>query len=274
MSHIHNNGENDKSLDESLDTLGRAYDRLPHDEPPELLDQAILNSARRAVEKKPHWLKFGWLQGLTTAAVFVLALSIIVNQREQVPLFESGGRDGELGGLQREKVSGKQSAKAPSADMRMELKEKSDIRQDALKGAPASAAAEIQSAEADITNQAPQPATVTQRSLGVQESVPAKTDSVDADATRNEAVLGEPLADEAHLVVDKPEAVRLSKRARDDVEAEYVAGEAGVDAETEIGSILQNIIRLRESGDKAWVTELELFKQNYPDYPLPEALSD
>ena len=73
MNTIHNNGENDKSLNEDLHRLGKAYGQLPHDQPPQLLDQAILNSAHRAVENKPHWMKFGWLHGLTTAAVFVLA---------------------------------------------------------------------------------------------------------------------------------------------------------------------------------------------------------
>jgi hypothetical protein len=72
MNTIHNNGDNDKSLNDGMEKLGRAYDQLPNEEPPELLDQAILSSAHRAVEKKPHWMKFGWLHGLTTAAVVVL----------------------------------------------------------------------------------------------------------------------------------------------------------------------------------------------------------
>ena len=60
MNSIHNNGENDQSLSEGLDKLGRAYEHLPDDEPPELLDQAILNRAHRAVEKTPHWMTV-WL---------------------------------------------------------------------------------------------------------------------------------------------------------------------------------------------------------------------
>ena len=71
MNSIHNNGENDKSLNEDLDKLGRSYAGLEQDEPPELLDQAILNSAHRALEKKSRWMKFSWVHGLTTAAVFI-----------------------------------------------------------------------------------------------------------------------------------------------------------------------------------------------------------
>ena len=84
MNSIHNNGENDQSLNEGLDKLGNAYAQLPDEQPPELLDQAILNQAHRAVEKKPHWMQFGWLHGLTTAAVVVLAISLVFN-RQAIP---------------------------------------------------------------------------------------------------------------------------------------------------------------------------------------------
>jgi hypothetical protein len=103
MNSIHNNGGSDKSLNDGLDELGHAYGQLDQDEPPQLLDQAILNSAHRAVEKKPHWMKIGWLQGLTTAAVFVLAFSLILNQREPAPVFESDTRSAEPVSLQSEK---------------------------------------------------------------------------------------------------------------------------------------------------------------------------
>ena len=78
MNSHHKNGEKDTSLKDGLDKLGQAYGRLDHETPPDLLDQAILNRAHRAVEKKPRWMQFGWLHGLTTAAVFVLAFSILV----------------------------------------------------------------------------------------------------------------------------------------------------------------------------------------------------
>ena len=112
MNTIHNNGENDKSLKDGLEKLGRVYDRLPNDEPPALLDQAVLNSAHRAVEKKPHWMKFGWLHGLSTAAVEVLALSIIINQRELVPGFDDAVSMEETTGPLR-KTAGKKEVDQP-----------------------------------------------------------------------------------------------------------------------------------------------------------------
>lgn len=90
MNSIHNNGPDDKSLKHDLEDLGQAYRQFSSDEPPELLDKAILNSAHRAVEKKDHWLDFGWIHGATTVAVVVLALSIILTQRQPADLDENG----------------------------------------------------------------------------------------------------------------------------------------------------------------------------------------
>jgi len=276
MSNSHSNGENDKSLNESLDKLGRAYNSLPHDEPPELLDQAILNSARRAVEKKPHWMKFGWLHGLTTAAVFVLALSIILNQREQPPLYESSIRDNELTGLQREKVAKKQSPAVQSDDVRMELKEKSEIRQDVLRDAPVPSAQESEVSQTASEDRAAEPAAEAPRAIHVQDGLQAKTDNADKDVRSNEAVIDEVQVDEADLIVETPDPALLSRQSRPAAVAEYASGEVGAGAETDSDKekILQDIIRLKQSGDKAWITRLETFKQNYPGYPLPEELSD
>lgn len=67
-----------------------AYDRLAENElpgPPEMLDQAVLNRAHAEVDKPRSsrpW-SFGWLHALSTAAVIVLGLTVILQFREQVP---------------------------------------------------------------------------------------------------------------------------------------------------------------------------------------------
>lgn len=90
MNTIQNNGPEDNSLKDDLEKLGRDYQQLRSEEPPELLDQAVLNSAHRALERRAGWMDFGWIHGLTTAAVVVLALTIILTQRQPVPLDEIG----------------------------------------------------------------------------------------------------------------------------------------------------------------------------------------
>lgn len=276
MSNIHNNGENDKPLKDDLVELSNAYGRLPHEEPPELLDQAILNSAHRAVEKKPHWMKFGWLHGLTTTAVFLLALSLIFNIREPVPDYENGMRANESAGLQREKAAKKQSADVKSEDYRMEVKEDAEERQDSLQGVPASAAPQLEGMAIAVGDQATEQLSGTQASTHAQESLQTKTDGADNDASDNEPVLEELLMDKAGLVADTPEFKAISRRPRAAVTREPSVRELGAPAEidAEIEQKLLAIIELKLSGDETWKTELELFKQNYPDYPLPEELSD
>jgi hypothetical protein len=44
--------------------------------------------------------------------------------------------------------------------------------------------------------------------------------------------------------------------------------------DSELEQRLLAIIKLKQSGNESWKTELELFKESYPDYPLPEELTD
>lgn len=230
MNSIHNNGENDKSLNDDLDKLSGVYGQLEHDEPPELLDQAILNSAHRAVEKKPHWMKFGWLHGLTTAAVFVLAFSIILNQREPVPVFENGMRSNESVRVQREKAAKKQSTgELKSEDRRMDMKVISENRQELLRSMPA-----------------------------------------------RELMLEEELMDEVDAMVASPQTATVAKEAFSATVAEPAAfaekARARTDSEAE--QRLLEIIKLKQNGNERWETELELFREAYPDYPLPDELTN
>ena len=275
MNTIHNNGENDNALNDGLGKVGQAYSQLPHEEPPELLDQAILNSAHRAVEKKPHWMKFGWLHGLTTTAVFVLALSLIFNQREQVPDFDDRMRTSESVGLQREKAVKKQSGDIQS-DLRMELKEENEVRQDVFRSTPVPAASPSEAMEITDGDQGMKPAAAGRRSMYAQDSLDAKKDSADNDASDNAPVLEESVMDETDLMADTPELEVIAKKLRPAAVAAPAASEIGASfaIDPAIEQKLLAIISLKQTGNEAWITELEKFKKDYPDYPLPEDLSD
>ena len=67
-------GKRPKGLSEELGRLQSDWDRQERVEPPELLDQAVLNAARRDLEPRPSRGLLPWLGGLSTAAVVVLAL--------------------------------------------------------------------------------------------------------------------------------------------------------------------------------------------------------
>lgn len=271
MNSIHNNGENDKSLNEDLDKLGRGYAGLEQDEPPELLDQAILNSAHRALEKKPHWMKFGWLHGLTTAAVFVLALSLIINQREQAPVVPDG-IDRESLSLPKLDVSAeKPSAKAESDDFRQVKKELNAGRSAAPDNTPSDA--EAGSPPATVPSRssemAPEPMAIDQ--LLLPDTVIG--DEADADLS---AEIEEVVVQEETPAVQREETIRINAfRHQSAVAASpEIEMKERTDTDPETEQQLLAIIRLKQSGDPRWEAELQAFVENHPDYPLPDELKN
>jgi hypothetical protein len=70
--------------DDDLEQLERRYRALANEEPPELVDQAVLNRARAAAEKRTRswpWTR-GWAHNLATAAVVVLAVTVLLQLRD------------------------------------------------------------------------------------------------------------------------------------------------------------------------------------------------
>jgi len=260
MSNIPNNGENDQSLRDDLNRLGEAYGQLQHEEPPELLDQAVLSSAHRAVEKKSGWMQFGWLHGLTTAAVFVLALSVIFNQREQVPVYEDRVRLDDSMGLQRQKAAKKASMDIETDDRSLELKEESAKHLDNFQEIRASAPTGDEAVKAVTPDQTPEP-----------------TSEVLINAYKTEGP--ETKADKDILASESPvEEIREQSRSATVAAAPVTEAETPAEkVDEKVDEIEQQILaimKMKASGNEAWVTELALFKQHYPDYPLPDELSN
>jgi hypothetical protein len=271
MNSIHNNGKNDQSLKDGLDELGHTYGQLPHDEPPDLLDQAILNSAHRAVEKKPHWMKFGWLQGLTTTAVFVLALSLVLNQGETVPVYDDDIRPDESVGSSRQRKVQKQAADIQAGASQKEKKENSVLRQNSADTVPLAAP---QSPPAE--NRMLESVMEVQPSLYAKDTNLGKTDS---DNTENAAITlesEEQIMGEADMSANLPEIEMSRTKPYPAAVARSVSSEIETSNETnlEAEQKIQAIIKLKQNGNEAWKTELELFKESYPDYPLPETLKN
>jgi hypothetical protein len=281
MNSIHNNGGNDKSLNGELDNLSSAYTRLEQDEPPELLDQAILNSAHRALEKKPHWMKFGWLHGLTTTAVFVLAFSLILNQPESTPILEDGISNNETMRLESSKVAKKQlpeikSLEVKSDEFRLEMKTRDVERQDSPQNAPVAAAPMSASKEINPEDRARHSASEVQHSLSAQEGLRQKRESLDQDAEISGALQEEIVSDEADLMVDSLKVEAAYEMPQSLAVEEPVLGEAEsqISEKPGIEQKLLAIIEMKQAGDNQWITELALFKERYPDYPLPDALKN
>jgi hypothetical protein len=77
-------GHKDDAFERDLQRVTDAYRKTRPEEPPALLDQAILNRARRAAENRTTrpW-GFGWIHAVTTAAVIVLAVGIVLHVPER-----------------------------------------------------------------------------------------------------------------------------------------------------------------------------------------------
>jgi len=69
------------AMEEDLKTVESAWSSLHSVEPPELLDRAVLNAARRAVERPPR--RRHWLAAFATVSVVVLALAVVVQQEQE-----------------------------------------------------------------------------------------------------------------------------------------------------------------------------------------------
>jgi hypothetical protein len=86
-----NNPETDSGTgwEEDLATIRSALSGMESVEPPDLLDQAVLNKARRelaASKRKP----IRWVGAFATAAVVVLAMTIVIQQEQKSPVQVKG----------------------------------------------------------------------------------------------------------------------------------------------------------------------------------------
>jgi len=104
----------DPELGKEAEALGTAWSKLEQAEPPEMLDQAILNAARRDLGQRTRRARRGWLGALATAAVVVLALAITVRQDQQGPVPPVSKTDG-LKYEQSAPASAETKAAAPAA---------------------------------------------------------------------------------------------------------------------------------------------------------------
>lgn len=271
MNSTHDNGENGR-LDEDLDRIGRAYTQLEAEEPPELLDMAIRNSARRAVEKKPRRMKFGWLHGLTTAAVFVLALSVIIHQRENRPAPGNGVQFERLQPAPAASPAKRQPEAALSGQARNEQEEAADTAKGLTMPAPAAPASEPRE---QALGEALRDSRQKVSAAPVQQSYAKDTDEYQAGL---EKTIEKKESDKPALesMADATEDAGQAAAARTVVVSAPPPAEpeARGDIDLRAERQLQAIIGMKRNGDEGWKEALKTFIDNHPDYPLPDELKD
>lgn len=303
MNSIRNNGNDDKTLDQDLQDLDQQYQRMESDEPPELLDQAILNRAHRAVESKNSWLDFGWIHGLTTVGLLVLTLSVVVSMRE------SGQFDPTTAPLndqplaqpverQRNESVGELKARdEPEADFHLsEEVSAPSVSRDSVRAnvaaepeppaAPAarltvdSISAEIAEDQANTEMSAEVGSTAKPEAIGqaIDESrqTRAKKENNDresegASENRADATSGQDTS-AARDQLPQKSAAYLDELVvdADNLARPYPYQDLDLAQQAELIAI---ILKHKQADNENWKEELEAFKKAYPDYPLPEELN-
>ena len=69
-----------QKFESDLEAVSASYREQEQASPPELLDQAVLNAARRALPEKRPRRRLGWMTGLATASLATIALTVVLQQ--------------------------------------------------------------------------------------------------------------------------------------------------------------------------------------------------
>jgi len=84
----------DAEFEQNLESVSAAWNELEKAEPPDLLDQAVLNTAQRELETGRKRRSLRWAGALATASIVVIALGIVVQQEPGAPAPPSGPVNG------------------------------------------------------------------------------------------------------------------------------------------------------------------------------------
>ncbi len=91
------NHKADDKLERDLEEIRTVLSREHRGEPPDLLNQAVLNAARRELARRnKQWLPrfpVRWMGAFATASVVILALGLIVQQEQESPVLTGGETD-------------------------------------------------------------------------------------------------------------------------------------------------------------------------------------
>jgi len=233
------NQQSEQGLEQNLEKVRSAWSKLESAEPPELLDQAVLNTARRELESKPRRRSLHWLGAFATATVIVLALTVVIQQDRPVPM------------------PAKQEANGIKLDQAAPVGVKKEADRDAV---------EQKAGRENLDRQL----RLESGQVGearMKRSVPPAA-----------APVSEPQeADEPALM--KASEIEFEETATSSMPAESAdtmsLNEEMADSVSEAEAWIERLLLLKETQqDEKLVEELAAFRETWPDYPLPPELED
>lgn len=246
-----------------------AYTRLHGKDlqgPPDLVDQAVLNRARAAVAK-PHssrpW-SFGWPHALSTLAVIVLGLTVLLQLREQAPTpVPSTSAPSSAVPFSPAPTAESVPAKAAAAPPEQRLKRETETTQspgdDRARAADAIDAGPLLDSET-------RPGDSAARQGNLAERENALTESIDDSAMERSEDLKAVSASRA------PELTK-SRQEGSSTGDELQEPDQGMALQENPQIWLAEIRRLKEAGlTEQFTEELALFRTHWPDVPIPADL--
>jgi len=233
------------------------YRELPREEPPRALDDAILAASRRAVQARPAPLvvptgRRRWYFPVAAAAIIVLAVAVTLHVEREQP--------GE------EMVSAVEPPKEGMADQ-AKSERRTEPRPFAVEPPPLPAeprkqkAAEAPRAPAPVV--APPPSTQPERALGSAQESPGADSREKTDALAKRA-------DEANAQLRQAEGAR----ARSEVMARAAAPVSRFSGATPEQWLLAIEDLKRQGKHEEAQRELTEFRKRYPNYRIPEAITE
>ncbi|NND45168.1 MAG: hypothetical protein HKN58_07575 [Xanthomonadales bacterium] len=250
---------------DDLEALQRRYRSEATEEPPELLDQAVLNRARREVERRATrpW-NFGWMHATASVALVVLGLALILELRESAELAKDHGAAIEARDPRADAQSVRETDAGAEATFRQRKAEQMEAEQEIQKSVL------LRELREDAVRPTAPSAAGAPPVVIVRPAPPLQQNEPDDPAS---AALGDSAATPA-----RGQRQERTASAAAPLEAEASPDEWETDGDLLVFSSaaewLDYIIGLRQVGEEdAWRSELDAFRQAFPDYPVPEALT-
>ena len=145
--------KDENALDQDIGSIRSAWAGQTDEEPPVLLDQAVMNQAKRSLEErvKPSQRRrsIKWLGAFATASVVVLALTVVLEQEPRAPLPRAEEADGLRLDRDAPSSSPRQSRleAQPQKARAVQMADEPLTKQSPLESAPTAAAADEMSTE-------------------------------------------------------------------------------------------------------------------------------
>jgi hypothetical protein len=279
-----NESARDADLDQDIRSIRAQLGTHGETEPPALLDQAVLNAARRelaARRRRPA----RWIGGFATAAVLVLTLTLVLEQQQTTVPPETRRIDG----LRQESFGDKQAGPreqeetglAADADRAGPSGEQTRRLQGAAEESTENGPAPASSPAPAPPPAAPQPALRAKRESAEAappesgDDAPAMTPpaaTITMEAGEQDAMAGQSQRGGEVSMDEAPDPVHATELKTQKMQNETKADES-TPFPAEPRSWIERMLRLKETGQSEELRrQLEAFRAAYPDYPLPPEL--